>query len=140
MRHFDPALLADVRLQPCCWCSRRAPSEAAHIYAKGMGNSRQIDLPWNVVPLCRECHQSSHDGQLPLTFDLLAIAAQRTGLFQAEIENLYARMMKADKTCVVCPDCGGNGLFDETGPGSTFDCGRCNGAGILTQSGEPWRE
>lgn len=93
----DPALLARVRQQPCCWCGRPAPSEAAHVHGKGMGGWRRYDLECNVVPLCREDHQASHDGHHPTTADLLAIAAARCGTTQDRIRDAIYRLRRAPK-------------------------------------------
>ncbi len=90
MRIPDKELLAAIRAEKkCAWCGRPGYVEAAHIFAKGMGNAWQMDLRINVLPLggfpgcC--CHIESHRGRMSRS-DLLAVVAARTGLLQREIE------------------------------------------------------
>lgn len=85
MTIIDKPTLAKIRRLPCCWCGRRVPSEAAHLFAKGFGGGGQLDLAINTAPLCRDCHQSSHDGHRPITVDLLALVAQREKVGQDDI-------------------------------------------------------
>lgn len=85
MTIIDEALLARIRLLKCCWCGRRAPSEAAHIFAKGQGGGGRLDIGPNLVPLCRDDHQASHDGHRPITVDLLALVAQREQVSQKTV-------------------------------------------------------
>lgn len=63
----SPKYLAWLRTQPCAWCGRPAPSEAAHMGGGGKG----IKGPDNLaIPLCggpNGCHAYSHrHGVLPL--------------------------------------------------------------------------
>ncbi len=97
----DDKLLSEIRTLPCCWCGKAPPNEAAHVITKGMGGGNQIDHPHNVAPLCRDCHQSHHDGHRPITVDLWAMIAEREGVppnKQAEMqENLYAIARRSRK-------------------------------------------
>jgi hypothetical protein len=75
----------------CDWCGKWCRlREAAHIFARGLGDARRIDMPFNVAGLGRAfeciCHKSHHDGNRPLHCDLLAKVAAREGLFQGDIE------------------------------------------------------
>lgn len=56
MKTEDPKHLRAVRLLPCLACGRPGPSEAHHVIAKGMGNSKGGDDFWNVIALCTDCH------------------------------------------------------------------------------------
>lgn len=82
----DKAALMRIRLLPCCWCGKRAPSEAAHVYAVGSGGGGRLDIALNLVPLCRDDHQASHDGHRPITVDLLALVAQREQVSQKTVK------------------------------------------------------
>lgn len=58
MANEDRVHLAFVRLQPCCLCGRRGPSQAHHAGPRGLG-TRVHD--WMAVPLCDPCHDGLHD-------------------------------------------------------------------------------
>ncbi len=67
---------------------------AAHIFARGHGGGRQIDIPANVVSLGMDalsdcpCHVRSHGGNEPTFEDLLAISAADHDCLQGDIEDL----------------------------------------------------
>lgn len=94
MKIENEAVLASFRGPGRCdWCGKFCQlREAAHVFAKGMGGARRIDMPFNVAGLGRTdafeciCHKSHHDGNRPLHCDLLAKVAAREGLFQGDIE------------------------------------------------------
>lgn len=52
----DPAMLAEIRSQPCVVCGA-TPSDAAHIKSRGAGGDDTAD---NLMPLCREHHRIQH--------------------------------------------------------------------------------
>src|SRR6266849_8794384 len=80
MQIVDEPLLDRIRAMACCWCGRQdIPREAAHILGKGFGGGQRLDHSLNLVPLCRWCHQSSHDGNEPKTSALVVLAAIREG-------------------------------------------------------------
>ncbi len=85
MIYLDPALLAEIRCERCCWCGRLPPSEAAHIYGKQQGGGFTLDVEGNCLPLCRWCHNDNHHAKHPTRDDLLALAAARMRLIQPEL-------------------------------------------------------
>lgn len=88
MKIIDEALLDCFRRKEACeWCHARtrAGLDPHHIIAKGMGGGNRLDHPWNLVALCRACHQLVHQGQI-LRIDLWAIVAAREGVLQEAIE------------------------------------------------------
>lgn len=50
-------LLDAVKRMPCCACLKHGPSDPHHIKTVKSGGPDEI---WNVVSLCRSCHQSIH--------------------------------------------------------------------------------
>lgn len=49
-------------------------AEPHHWYPRGMGGGHQMDVAFNLVALCRYCHQRSEDGCIPRRLLLLHIA------------------------------------------------------------------
>jgi hypothetical protein len=101
----DTALLARVRQEPCCWpwCGRPGPSEAAHVFTKGMGGWSRYDIAVNVVPLCRACHLRHHNGGVPTKYDLLVMAAHREGTTVQRIKDVIYKLQCADKEADPAP-------------------------------------
>lgn len=82
----DDAVLAEFRKAgPCEWCglkcSRRDPH---HIFARGMGGGRRLDLRTNLVGLCRPCHDRAHDGEIGKEA-LVVIVAKREQMKPSDI-------------------------------------------------------
>lgn len=68
----------------CEWCRRRTPTEAHHLFCKGMGGGSKLDVRLFLMSLCRECHQNRHHGGVTQEC-LLAIVAQREKVLQDDI-------------------------------------------------------
>lgn len=49
-------------------------AEPHHFYAKGMGAGHQMDVAFNLVALCRYCHQRCEDFNIPKRLVLLHLA------------------------------------------------------------------
>lgn len=87
--------LDSARNSVCClWCRKACRPDAAHIYSKGAG---VLDVEWNVVPLCRECHTHSHSGKSPTTEELLAIVAKRWNCRPADLTRARHTILQLDK-------------------------------------------
>jgi len=56
-RDVDEKFLKQMRKLKCLCCGYPGPSDAHHIKSKGSGGG---DDAWNVIPLCRGCHQEIH--------------------------------------------------------------------------------
>lgn len=95
----DEALLQEFREKcrcECCgeWCP--GGTDAAHVFARGMGGGGRMDVRINLVSLKRAHHRSHHDGGKPTRADLLKIVAKREGLSVDELrEKLWALVREA---------------------------------------------
>lgn len=94
MQIIDNDLLFAFRLRGICeWCKRKCLCDPHHYwYRRGMGGGSRLDHPWNLVSLCRSCHDDHHAGHRPLRIDLLAIVAAREGVTQDEITQELLRL------------------------------------------------
>lgn len=76
-------LLAEFRAKKNCEvCGRKAPAtglDPDHLYAKGLGGGRRLDIKWNLVASCRRCHNRRHDGSIDMAV-LFGIVARREGV------------------------------------------------------------
>jgi hypothetical protein len=91
VRFESEAVLDRFRSAPCCeWCGRSVcRAEPHHFYHKrGMGAGSQLDIPENLVSLCRLCHHAAENlrpsatalTRGPVTREaLLKVVAQREG-------------------------------------------------------------
>lgn len=100
MKIINLDLLAKFRAAwRCEWCGRRTPNgcDPAHVFARGMGGGGQLDVIFNLVSLCRQCHQSHHDGNRPTRLNLLGLVAVREGMFPVEVETEIFRLLQMRK-------------------------------------------
>lgn len=82
---IDKKLLLAVRKTGRCqWCGRSGPTDAAHVFTRGMGGGSRLDIRINLVALCRQCHDDHHRGERPIDCDLLALSAATEGLTTQE--------------------------------------------------------
>lgn len=44
----------------CEWCFERPMVDVHHVKPKGMGGSKKLDYPENLIGLCRKCHTDAH--------------------------------------------------------------------------------
>lgn len=103
MRVDSHETLAIFRGRPCEWNPSHGPGEPAHIYARGLGDGNRLDLPENLVTLCRTCHTRSHAGQEPTREQLLALAAQREKKDMEEMRAELFRIARLPKdSCLYC--------------------------------------
>lgn len=78
MTIIDETVLQSFRdARQCEVCDKVGPVEPHHILAKGMGGGKRLDVPYNLVACCRECHTGIHVGNGPPLDYLLATAAKR---------------------------------------------------------------
>lgn len=52
--------ITKIKNMPCALCSASAPSDAHHL-REGMGMA-QRNSDYLTIPLCKDCHQGSHNG------------------------------------------------------------------------------
>lgn len=85
---IDPDMLQAFRQPRCEHCQKCVVgfTDAAHVWAKGMGGGKTLDIRVNLVSLCRICHTDTHDR--PSHATLLLLAAQREGVMQRHIEEV----------------------------------------------------
>jgi hypothetical protein len=86
----NEALLDRFRHSPrCSWCGTPTPEgcQPHHLFGRGMGGWSRMDHPWNLISLCLPCHMSHHDGNRPLTLDLVAVVAARESTTQSELRD-----------------------------------------------------
>ena len=102
MKIVNDALTESMRqFGPCRHCGRRVNLCGAHVFAKGHGAGRQIDIPCNLVslgmPLTCNCHGSHHDGNEPTFEQLLAYSAADHDCLQGDIEALRDLILRMPK-------------------------------------------
>ncbi len=60
----------------CCHCPCPDGRDPHHLFTRGAG---RVDIPENLVSLCRECHNSFHMSGRPCLTELLEVSAKRNG-------------------------------------------------------------
>lgn len=95
MRVINESLLAEFRIVGCEHCKKPLPTEAAHLWARGMGGAGRLDVRINLLGLCRQCHQSSHDR--PCHADMLLLVAVREDVGQWDIEEVIHLLRRLPK-------------------------------------------
>ena len=61
-----------------------------------MGGGSRIDAPYNILPLCRECHNLAHVGKIDPA-DLLEIIAKREKMTPQQIREKIWQTLGAPK-------------------------------------------
>ena len=54
---YQPNMMADDLNIMCEYCNSRPMVDVNHIEPRGMGGSKNKDNPFNLIGMCRECHQ-----------------------------------------------------------------------------------
>jgi hypothetical protein len=91
---IDEPLLHEFRCKP--WCEHckytsMGMLEPHHLRGKGMGGWSRFDVKYNLIALCRFCHQSYHDGRIDKA-KLMAIVARRERVTVEELEEMLRRL------------------------------------------------
>lgn len=97
---IDEKLLDTFREAKACeFCSKPTPSgcDPHHIIAKGMGGGGRVDIPDNLIALCRECHISHHAGAAPTTYQCFDVAGARAGKMAEDCREMVWRVQREDK-------------------------------------------
>ena len=79
----------------CEWCGgyQRNGRDPAHIFSRGAG---RLDIPENIIALCRSCHTAAHWGKIS-RLQLLVVVGQRECLLIEDIEELVYRLRRMPK-------------------------------------------
>jgi hypothetical protein len=87
-RRPNEKLLAEYRgVRHCWWCGKIKRCQAHHLVTKGMGGGRRADVKLNLAALCCDCHTAHHNGERPLTPDLVAVVAAWNRVPEADVED-----------------------------------------------------
>ncbi len=77
----NKALLAEIRRSKRCECCYQVkPLDPHHYHAKGVGGGSRLDIPENLLALCRSCHDAAHWGRIDRShlLDLIAVRLGKT--------------------------------------------------------------
>lgn len=121
MRVVSTKTLKAFRLGPCELCGRPGRCDPHHVYGRGFGSGTRLDVPENLVALCRvPCHlaaQEGHGMSVPEWRDaLLRLVARREGTTpEAVTDYIHAlrrlprgsRLPACPRTLPPLPDAGG---------------------------------
>ena len=72
----DLIILLHEEIDRCELCNAAGKLEVHHIFPRGMGGGGRLDIPWNLLVVCRDCHQHCQAGKIPKR-EQLGIAAER---------------------------------------------------------------
>lgn len=98
MKVIDPALLDEFRSRGVCELCNRPGSDPDHwFFARGMGAGGQLDVPENLLTLCRRCHDLRHQEGRPSKEVLLLIVARREGKSVEEVEQTLYELRRRKK-------------------------------------------
>ncbi|NPV52196.1 MAG: hypothetical protein HPY71_01580 [Firmicutes bacterium] len=86
MKIIDRRAIEAARKPYCELCGRRGPVEVHHVFSRGMGGGGRLDVHFNLISLCWQCHRAYHDGRISRERILQAVA-RRYGVRVEEIEN-----------------------------------------------------
>ncbi len=80
----------------CEWCQRRGEVDPHHLWCRGMGGGGRLDIPINLISLCRSCHDETHAGRIT-RIDLLLIVAKREHTDQDTIKDTIRDLRRKGK-------------------------------------------
>ena len=84
----------------CENCGIIGPVEPHHVFTKGIGGSGQVDIPENLIGLCRLCHSRFHNGRIPRG-QFITIIARRQRRTPDEVEAVVTRVRNKEKPKMV---------------------------------------
>lgn len=71
MKIINPFAIAECRsIGFCEHCGHGDVLQIHHLMAKGHGGAKRVDVAFNLICLCLDCHNKAHAGNI--TFDKLA--------------------------------------------------------------------
>lgn len=90
----DDLLAAFARQNKCEHCNCQGPVEGHHIFSRGLGGGTRLDIPINLIAICRRCHDGYHNRRDPTQAALLRIAARREGVTYNVAVDLMFRLRR----------------------------------------------
>lgn len=101
MRWECQATLDWFKARPRCeWCGKpnRSGLDPHHaIHKRGIGGGSRLDIPWNLVALCRwPCHEDAERGRITKA-DMLGVISAREGVPQDTIDAFLKRLRRSGK-------------------------------------------
>ena len=99
MRITDEPLLADFRAaRRCELCGKPTPSgcDPHHNWPRGIGGGSRLDVRFNLISLCRECHTAVHLGKVS-RLSLLQLVGKRERMTVTEIEDAKNELLRRPK-------------------------------------------
>lgn len=76
MKIVNKELLDEVRKGSCELCGCGGPCDPHHLFERGAGGGNRLDVRWNLIALCRECHQAVQ-GQKSRLWELCFLVIRR---------------------------------------------------------------
>ena len=76
-----------------CGKPARDGCDPCHVYAKGMGGGRRLDIRYNLVSGHRWCHRDSHDGKYSQEY-MLGLVAKREGVSIEQVRRIIERHLR----------------------------------------------
>ena len=94
MKIIDESCLQSFRDKLFCeLCEKVRKVEPHHVFGRGFGGGNRLDIPINIVALCRKCHQAFHTGHICRS-TILRLVAKREGMTVDEIETEIYRLRR----------------------------------------------
>mgnify|MGYP001240423235 CR=1 FL=1 len=97
MRIVDEKMLAEFRTDCCRHCGRRRSTDPHHLFGRGLAGGNRLDVRFNLVSLCRECHTERHLGNEPTHETLLLYVAHRHNCLQDDLIAAHRWLKNLDK-------------------------------------------
>lgn len=95
MKIKDEKLLSLFRAKrQCQYCWTHTTVQPHHVFARGMGGIRRLDVAINLIALCPFCHRQFHDGHIQRHHLLEKIARREKRTVDDLLDELYLLLRK----------------------------------------------
>lgn len=85
----DDDCLENYRHGPCEWCGKRGRTDPHHLTCRGIGGGHRLDIPENMLALCRSCHDLVHAGKIKRDEMVAVVARRQKTTPEAIMEHIY---------------------------------------------------